>query len=184
MIRCVVALALVACSHAAPGPTPLVRADVDRADDAERHRQHDAARAHYEHAIASAQDPASEAFARQQFAETLISWGQLPEAKTQLERAIAAKPDDPGSWLDLGMLRNHEGDRVGALAAFSRSKELAPNDPRPRLTLAVFLWKQGKRADAAAEYRALLELDLPDRLREKVRWALDELAKPAPTPPS
>jgi hypothetical protein len=28
------------------------------------------------------------------------------------------------------------------------------------------------------EYQGLLELDLPANVRSKVRWALDELAKP------
>ena len=178
---------LCACGGSPPRqqqPTAAVRADVRSAETAELHRQHDVARVRYEKAIADAHDPASQAFARQEFAETLISWGELAGAKLQLEAALAANPDHAGSWQDLGMLRHHDGDVAGARAAFERAKQLAPNDPRPRVNLAVLLWRHGDRAGAAVEYRALLELDLPDRLREKVRWAIDELAKPAPgTPP-
>ncbi|MDB4957743.1 MAG: repeat-containing protein [Myxococcales bacterium] len=174
------AFAICACGHpAAPQePTATVRADVRSAETAELHREHEVARARYETAIADAHDPASQAFARQEYAETLLSWGEIPAAKAQLEAAIAAKPDHPGSWQDLGMIRNHDGDYAGAQAAFERAKALAPDDPRPRINLAALRWKHGDRAAAAAEYRSLLELDLPDRLREKVRWAIDELAKP------
>jgi hypothetical protein len=180
-----ITITLCACGHAAhQSPSTAVRADVQSAETAELHRQHGVARSRYEKAIADAHDPASEAFARQEFAETLISWGEIAAAKTQLEAAIAAKPDHAASWQDLGMIRNHDGDFAGARAAFERAKQLAPNDPRPRVTLAVLLWKHGDRTGAAAEYRALLELDLPDRLREKVRWAIDELAKPAPAKPA
>jgi tetratricopeptide (TPR) repeat protein len=167
---------VLGCAHPAPAkPTASVQAEVNAAEAAEKQRQHEVARAHYEAAIGAAHDPASEAYARHEMAEALISWGELDKAKTQLERAVAARPGDAGSWHDLGLVRNHDGDLGGARAAFERAKQLAPDDPRPRITLAAFLWKQGDRGAAAAEYRALLELDLPDRLREKVRWALDQL---------
>ena len=39
-------------------------------------------------------------------------------------------------------------------------------------------WKRGDKASATREYRAMLALDLPERLRAKVEWALTELAKP------
>ena len=39
-------------------------------------------------------------------------------------------------------------------------------------------WKLGDRKGAAAEYRGLLALDLPDRLRAAVNQALALLAEP------
>lgn len=178
-LRAAAAIALAACAHgAAPrGPAAGVRAEVDQAETAEKKRQHDVARTHYQRAIAAAHDPDSIAFARHEYAETLVSWGEAPEARAQLEIAVAANPSDPGSWHDLGLLRHHAGDDAGAIVALRRAEELAPRDVRPRTALAALYWKRGDRDRAAREYRDMLELDLPDRLRAKVEWALAELAK-------
>jgi len=173
---------LAACGHPhAPPPArpePTVRDEVRLAEDAERQRRHDVAREHYERAVAGAHDPASVAFARHEYAETLVTWGEVPAAIAQLEAAVAAKPDDAGVWHDLGLARHHEGDDRGAVYALERARTLLPRDPRPRIALAALRWQLGDKPGAAAEYRALLELDLPDRVRTKVEWALGELAKP------
>jgi len=171
---------VAACAHgAAPPrlPSAEVRAEVDRAETAEKARRHDVARAHYQRAIAAARDPESISFARHEYAETLVSWGEAPEARAQLEIAVTANPADAGAWHDLGLLRHYGGDDAGAVQALRRAAQLAPRDTRPRTALAALYWKRGDRADAAREYRGLLELDLPDRLRAKVEWALAELAK-------
>lgn len=175
-------LALVAaCSHPAPRmPSELVRGEVNQAETAERARQHDVARSHYQRAVAEAKDPPSIGFARREYAETLISWGEIAEAIAQLEGAVAAMPDDAAAWHDLGILRHNQGDDVRALEALEHARTASPRDPRPRIALAALRWTRGDRAGAATEYRALLELDLPDRLRDKVKWALGELAKPPP----
>lgn len=176
---------LVACAAPKPVTTPsaVVVADVKRAEDAELRRDHDRARAEYEHAIADAHDPISEHFARREYADTLATWGEHAEMKRQLERAVALAPDDAASWHDLGLVYHHDGDDPQALAALERAKQLAPRDYRPRIALAALRWSRHDTGGAAAEYRALLDLDLPPRLREKVRWALDQLAK-APAPSS
>jgi Flp pilus assembly protein TadD len=179
--RTVAAIALVtACAHGAAPRSPAadVRAEIDQAETAEKARQHDVARSHYQRAIAAAHDPDSIAFARHEYAETLVSWGEAPEARAQLELAVAANPADPGSWHDLGLLRHHAGDDAGAIQALLRAEQLAPRDVRPRTALAALYWKRGDRASAAREYRGLLQLDLPERLRAKIEWALAELAKP------
>ncbi|HET9623604.1 MAG TPA: hypothetical protein VFP84_19665 [Kofleriaceae bacterium] len=181
MRRAWLTLALAACAHAAPppppGPAPIVRGEIDQAEAAEKARQHDVARGHYERAVAAAHDPDSVAFARHAFAETLASWGETEQAHAQLEIAARAAPGDAGVWHDLGILRHHAGDDPGAIAALARAEQLAPDDVRPRTALAALYWKRGDKASATREYRELLALDLPDRLREKVRWALDQLAR-------
>lgn len=176
------ALAIVLGCGAAPAPAPApppdpVGVELARAEQAERARRHDLAREHYLKAIAAARDPASLARARREFAETLVTWGEDAEAIAQLEAAVAAKPD-AAAWHDLGILRHHRGDVAGATRALEQARGLAPKDPRPRIALAALRWKSGDRSGAAAEYRGLLELDLPEKVRAKVRWALDELAKP------
>lgn len=179
MRRLALALALGACGHARPPePSTVVRAEVERAEQAEKARQHDVARTHYQRAVAEAKDPPSIAFARREYAETLISWGEVAEAIAQLEGAVAAQPNDAAAWHDLGILRHNQGDDLRALDALEHARDASPKDPRPRVALAALRWKRGDRAGATVEYRALLDLDLPDRLREKVKWALAELAKP------
>ena len=172
---------LAACSHSAPaprGPSQAVRAEVAAAETAERARRHDVARGHYERAVATAGDPDSAAFARHEFAETLASWGETTEARHQLELAATANPSDAGVWHDLGILRHHDGDDPGAITALGRAEQLAPDDVRPRTALAALYWSRGDKASATREYQAMLALDLPERLRAKVQWALGELAKP------
>jgi len=175
-----IAAAAAACSGARPAPvapTPAVRAEVAGAEDAELRRRHDLARTRYEQAIADAHDPSSEGFARRNYAQTLASWGEVPAAIAQLERAVAASPADPSAWHDLGILRSTQDDPRGAALALERAKGLAPDDIRPRVALAALRWKAGDRPGALAEYRELLALDLPERLRSKVTWAIDQLSK-------
>jgi Flp pilus assembly protein TadD len=171
---------VAACARPAPrGPTAAVQTEIERAETAERARRHDEARGHYQRAIANAHAPVSIAFSRREYGETLMSWGELPEAIAQLEGVIAVEPTHVASWNDLGLLYHHQGNDTRAIAALERARELAPRDWRPRRNLAVLRWKRGDRAGALAEYTAMLELDLPERLRDKVTWAIDELGKPA-----
>lgn len=179
-MKAVVLLALVACGAAqrpAPRPDP-VKVEIERAEDAERARQHDQAEAHYRAAIAAADKPRAQSWAHREFAETLATWGRLDDAIHELEAAGAATPDDPAIWQDLGILRHKQADDRGALEALGRAKQLAPKDARPRIALAALYWSSGDKTQALAEYRALLALDLPDRVREKVRWAIGVLEKP------
>jgi Flp pilus assembly protein TadD len=182
-VAIVVGVVLVACGRgpaakAPDAPAAIVKQEIAAAEEAEKRRRHDVAREHYEKAVAAAHDPDSIAFARHEFADTLHTWGEDGEALVQLEAAVAAKPDDAGSWNDIGFYRHAKGDNPGAVQALERARMLAPTDVRPRKALAQLRWKLGDRAGAAAEYRAMLELDLPDNLRKAVQWALVELAKP------
>ena len=176
----VVLLALVACGapqRPAAKPDP-VRLEIERAEDAEKARQHDQAEAHYRAAVAAAHKPKELAWAHREFAETLATWGRIDDAIHELEAAGAATPDDPGVCQDLGILRHKQADDRGAMDALGRAKQLAPKDARPRIALAALYWSTGDKTQALAEYRALLDLDLPDRVREKVRWAIGVLEKP------
>jgi Flp pilus assembly protein TadD len=168
---------IAACAHAAPrtGPAPETRAAIERAEDAELHRDHATARARYEDAIAHAPDPPSQVFARREYASTLEAWGEVPGAIAQLEAIVAIDPKHAPSWHDLGILRHAQGDDLGATVALRTAATLAPTDPRPHIALAALLWRNGDRAGAAAEYHVLLGLDLPERVRTKVEWALHQL---------
>lgn len=181
-MRALAMLLICACGHhAAPGPStpPLfdVRAEIEQAETAEKAREHDVAKLHYEKAVAGAKDPASISYARREYAETLITWGEYPLAIENLEAVVAVRPNDARSWHDLGLLRENRGDHAGAITALEKARAIAPKDPRPRIALAALHWKLGEKPAAEAEYKKLLELDLPDHLRSKVEWALQQLAK-------
>ena len=183
MVRWWLVVALFACGarqhRPATEPSNVVRQWIERAETAEQHRDHDAARKHYEQAIASATDPRSIGYARREFAETLATWGEIDSAKGQLEKAVAATPDDPIAWQMLGIVRASDAikDITGAFEALEKSKALAPKSWIPRRDLAVLHWKVGHKKESLAEYKAMLEIDLPTRLREKVEWAIEELEK-------
>lgn len=185
-MRALLLALLVACGGAQKPQPPSVdvRAEIAQAEQAERGRRHDLAKIHYEKAVAGAKDPASIGYANREYAETLVTWGEFPLAIQHYETALGVHPKDPRSWHDLGMLRHKQGDNAGAIKALETSRDQAPKDPRPLKTLAVLRWKLGDRAGALAEYKRMLELDLPDRLRGQVEWAIKELQSPAgATPP-
>jgi len=160
-----------------PEPSELTRREVAAAEEALRRRDYDGARAGYGRAIASAPDAASEAYARRELAGMLILVDERAPAAEELARVTTLRPDDASAWHDLGIVRHSLGDVDGAATALGRAKTLAPGDPRPRIALAALLWERGDRPAARREYQALLELDLPPRLREKVEWAIGELAR-------
>lgn len=192
-MRLLISCMLASCASARPqaAATADVRLEVREAEAAETQRHHDVARVAYERAVADARDPASAGYAHARYGETLATWGEYQPALAQLQAAVAAAPDDPAAWHDLGVVREHEGDSTGALAAFEHAIASAKTDWRPRLAIAALRWKLAARCfeatagdcaagvDAAkAEYRALLALDLPDRLRARIHWALAQLALP------
>jgi len=175
--RLLVVAWLVACGgkHAAtPGPDP-VALELKLAEQAEQARDHTGARAHYEAAIRAARTPAQIDLAHREFAETLITWGEVHEAERHLVVAVDANPDDAGAWHDLGLVRHAHGDHANGIVALERARSLRPKDPRPRIALAALRWKIGDKAGAKVEYQALLALDLPEKVRAKVEWALGVL---------
>lgn len=192
--RLTLALVVAGCApRAAPhGTSGVVRVELERAEVAELRRDHDVARAHYERAISAAHDPASRHLAHREFGETLATWGEHSQARAHLEAAVAAAPSDAMAWQMLGIVRHALGDVDGAFAALERSKQLAPRAWIPRRDLAVLHWSraEGRGADpdpevaalhrvaALAEYQAMLSLELPPRLRDKVRWAIGVLSRP------
>jgi tetratricopeptide (TPR) repeat protein len=169
----------IACGGAArrPEPSEPTRRQVATAEEALRRRDYDGARAAYARAIETAPDGASEAFARRELADMLLLFDERQAAAAELVRITALRPDDPRTWHDLGIVRHSLGEIEGAAAALEKAKALAPDDARPRVALAALLWEHGAKAAAKREYEALLLLDLPPRLREKVEWAIGELSR-------
>lgn len=152
------------------------RALIAEAERYERARRYDLARARYQEAVDSAPTPESGGFAAHRFASALAFWGELEAARTMLETAVARDPERPSAWHDLGVIRAQLGDPGGAETALRRAVDLARGDPRPRVALAALLVKTGRYREAEAEYRRLLDFDLPPRMREAIERALELLA--------
>lgn len=154
-----------------PAVAPVTLAWIERAQAAERERRYDRAREAYQRAVAKAPDDPSRAHAHRELGRALVFWGEYPAGRDALERAVALTPEDAPAWHDLGIVRHQLGDLAGAEAALARAVALRPRDPRPRLALAALLWNQQRLAEALAQYDALIALELPDPVREKIEWA-------------
>jgi tetratricopeptide (TPR) repeat protein len=171
---------MAACGASAPAPaqpSPATRDLLARAEAAEKERRYDRAQALYVQARRQAPDPASSAAAALAHGRALIFWGEHEQAQAALEDATRSAPGNAGAWHDLGMVRHERGDLAGAELAFRRSIAASPRDGRPRLALAALLWKQRRHADALREYEALAGLDLPQRVQERVQWAIATLRR-------
>jgi Tfp pilus assembly protein PilF len=151
------------------------RYHLNMAENAERARQHDNARAHYRAAAAATHDRAATAEIAKRFADTLASWGQLDEATTQLEFCVAQAPQRADAWHDLGMLRYQTHNIAGAITALQQSIAVLPTDPRSRIALAALHWSTSQWALALAQYEALQQMDLADAVKQKVTWAIATL---------
>lgn len=148
---------------------------IEQAEDAERARRYDRARDLYARAVAEAPDDGSRAHAAVTFGRALIFWGEYADAEAELSRAVQLDPALAGAWHDLGMVRHELGNLDGAEDALSAAVDASPRDPRSRIALAALLWKRGNDRAALVQYEALAELELPERVRDKVLWAIDTL---------
>ncbi len=169
---------LIGCGgQAAHGPSASTRRSIAHAETLESERRHDEALAAYEQAIRDAPDRPSELYARLELASQLAFWHDLGGAIAQLEAVVALDDKLARAWHDLGVLRHAQHDDAGARTALERAVALAPDDARPRIALAALLWDTGDLAAARAQYEALLELELPDNVRDKVEWAIAQLSE-------
>lgn len=179
---------VAACGGSAPAPVqpeapaPATQALVTRAEAAEKARRYDLADALYLQARSEAPDAPSHAVAALAHGRALIFWGEYQRARDALQEATQHGPGDAGAWHDLGMVRHQLGDLPGAEVAFRRAIDASPRDARPRLALAALLWKQRRHHDALREYESLAALDLPERVHDRVLWAIDTLRRLVATP--
>jgi Flp pilus assembly protein TadD len=163
-------------------PAPTTQALITQAEAAEKARRYDVADALYVRARSEAPDAPSHAMAALAHGRALIFWGEYERAATALQEATQHGPADAGAWHDLGMVRHQLGDLAGAEVAFRHAIDASPRDGRPRLALAALLWKQRRHHDALREYESLAELDLPERVHDRVLWAMDTLRRLIATP--
>jgi tetratricopeptide (TPR) repeat protein len=65
-------------------------------------------------------------------AAVLSLTGSPDQAVSELEQAVALRPDDYGLWSELALMRDQLGNRSGALAAFQEAAARAPYYSQPR----------------------------------------------------
>ncbi|MBT8494771.1 MAG: hypothetical protein KJO07_17070 [Deltaproteobacteria bacterium] len=170
-------LLAIGCGPKRPPEAPQSAVDrrIAAAQGHEKNRRYDLAEAEYRAAVAEAGSQKQRGKARRALASALIFWGKYAEAEVALANLVVDRPDEPGAWHDLGMVRAKLGKATGAEQALRQSVRLAPRDPRPRIALAALLVNGRRYRAAQIEYRALLDLELPAKLRSAVNQALDLL---------
>ena len=152
-----------------PATVNLIR----QAEGHERARRYDLARASYRDAAAAGTDDHSRAFAAHRFASALAFWGELEEARQELETSIRLDGSKPGAWHDLGVIAAKLGDFVNSEVALRKARGLAPADARPRIALAALLVRSRRFTEARSEYVALLDLEIRGKTREAIGRALE-----------
>jgi tetratricopeptide (TPR) repeat protein len=89
----------------------------------------------------------------------------------ELEREIAAAPDDPAPRLRLAALYFDAGLWPQAEQAYGRYLEGRPDDPDAMIDLGVALYQQGRFEDALARFRRVREI-APDHFQARFNEAL------------
>ena len=84
--------------------------------------------------------------------------GNLAEAATSYERAIAVSQKPAPLWVDLGNVRQEQGNQEEALACYYRAAELDPDCVPARQNLGYLLFNRGEPEKALEQYQQLLRL--------------------------
>jgi len=90
------------------------------------------------------------------------------EALPYALRAVEIAPSSYASHTLLGRVYLDTGDLSGALKELELGRDLAPQDPQPRISLASLYTKLGRKEDAARERGEFLRIQAANRKpREK-----------------
>lgn len=84
---------------------------------------------------------------------------RISRAESLLQGAIEADPFYGPAHNNLGTLRLQQGRLSLAATSFDRARALLPNDPAPRVNLAIVLERAGRLSEARDEYGAALATD-------------------------
>lgn len=84
---------------------------------------------------------------------TLVRMKRFGEARVQLQKSLAADPNQPMAHELLGRLLAEAGNGAEAVTHFREAIRLRPDFGQAHLNLGAALVRQGKRAEAAAEFR-------------------------------
>jgi len=85
--------------------------------------------------------------------------GDFEKAISEYERSVALAPNNYNLWLELGHVRERNGDPEGAERAMRRALELAPNYSRVQWALGNSLVRQGRTDEGFSLIRAAVAGD-------------------------
>ncbi|MEO6089198.1 MAG: tetratricopeptide repeat protein [Umezawaea sp.] len=104
-------------------------------------------------------------------ARLLAERGEVDTARTLLEDLVAADGGFAPAWAILGQLRFETADLTGALADFDRAVGLA-DTPDVRFNRAVVFEQAGRFADAAEDYRVVVDASDDEDARTRLEFCL------------
>ncbi|BCO11543.1 TPR-repeat-containing protein [Citrifermentans bremense] len=87
--------------------------------------------------------------------------GRLEEARQELQKAIAIKPDDFELHNNLGIVYRQQGNLDAAILEYERTLQLEPNDAMARYNLGNAYLGRGRYREALEQYQSCLKL-IPD----------------------
>ena len=101
------------------------------------------------------------AYAKYLRARVHTASGELKEAETELQSAVALRPDLAEAWSDLGQVRYELDDEKGALAALHRSPQVNPSGAVAQTRLGSLSLRLGRPTDAVPHLERAVQL-MPD----------------------
>ncbi len=104
-------------------------------------------------------------------ARLLAERGEVDSARTLLEDVVASDGGFAPAWAILGQLRFETADLTGALADFDRAVGLA-DTPDVRFNRAVVFERAGRFADAAEDYRVVVDASDDEDARTRLEFCL------------
>lgn len=110
-----------------------------------------------------------------QTAQSRLNAGRAYDARTLLERTVAAAPDSAEAHRLLGLARKATRDLAGAEAALARAMTLRPDDAPAAIARAEVLALMGRTGEAEGAYRAAIDRH-PQNAQARLR--LSELLEP------
>ena len=138
------------------------------------------AAAHLEKAIALLGRSPDSAQPRYLRAKIYSDRNQPQQAEAQLEAAVAARPDFPEAWSDLGEVKKLLGDDAGALHAFERAVSQRPDDGVAQYRLGLEYLQQNQAASAVEHLQKAFELHPQDQsVLNSLQMALRKDNRPA-----
>ena len=96
--------------------------------------------------------------ARNELGQLYLAAGRLPQAQAQFQASVASIPN-PAAFDSLGEIAMRQGDHAAAEQAYRQAIGLDEYDSCGHFGLAVILAGQGRAAEAAEQYRAVLSVD-------------------------
>jgi len=100
-----------------------------------------------------------------------FDFGDLTRSQNEYEMAVALSPYNYSTWVDLGKVRGLNGDTEGALAAYKRALDLAPNYAAVQWVYGNALIREGN-VDEGFAFIAKAASSNPDYAQPAVQTAL------------